>query len=137
MAQAAVVPAVHQGSPLKGPLEQALPRLRVHASLERAPPRSRVHVSLERDPPRSRVHSPLEQAPPRSRPFRTHTPVPARGYGHLMLWQRRGGTIMRLGLTPRSCCTNSLGGTHLRHCGGLCDMVGVSPVTPRRLLPYD
>jgi hypothetical protein len=43
---------------------------------------------------------------------------------------------MRLGLTPRSCCTNSLGGTHPRHCGGLCDMAGVSPVTPRRLLQY-
>jgi hypothetical protein len=27
-------------------------------------------------------------------------------------------------------------GTHPRHCGGLCDMAGVSPVTPRRLLPY-
>jgi hypothetical protein len=33
-------------------------------------------------------------------------------------------------------CTNSLGGTHPRHCGGLCDVAGVSPVTPRRLLPY-
>jgi hypothetical protein len=43
---------------------------------------------------------------------------------------------MRLGLTPRSCCTNSLGGTHPRHYGRLCDMAGVSPVTPRRLLLY-
>jgi hypothetical protein len=43
---------------------------------------------------------------------------------------------MRLGLTPRSCCTNSLGGTHPRHCGGLRDVAGVSPVTLRRLLPY-
>jgi hypothetical protein len=43
---------------------------------------------------------------------------------------------MRLGLTPRSCCTNSLGETHPRHCGRLCDMAGVSPVKPRRLLPY-
>jgi hypothetical protein len=49
---------------------------------------------------------------------------------------RRGGAIMRLGITPRSCCTNSLGGTHPRYCGGLCDVAGVSPVTPRRLLPY-
>jgi hypothetical protein len=43
---------------------------------------------------------------------------------------------MRLGLAPQSYCTNSLGGTHPRHCGGLCDMAGVSPVTPRRLLQY-
>jgi hypothetical protein len=49
---------------------------------------------------------------------------------------RQGGAIMRLGIMPWSYCTNSLGGTHPRHCGGLCDMAGVSPVTLRRLLPY-
>jgi hypothetical protein len=43
---------------------------------------------------------------------------------------------MRLGMTLRPCRTNSLGGTHPRHCGGLCGVAGVSPVTPRRLLPY-
>jgi hypothetical protein len=49
---------------------------------------------------------------------------------------RRGGTIMRLGIMSRSCRTNSLGETHPRHCGGLCNVAGVSPVTLRRLLPY-
>jgi hypothetical protein len=49
---------------------------------------------------------------------------------------RRGGAIMFLGITPRPCCANSLGGTHPRYCGGLCDVAGVSPVTLRRLLPY-
>jgi hypothetical protein len=49
-------------------------------------------------------------------------------------WQ--GGAIMHLGITPRSYCTNSLGGTHPRHCGGLCDVAGVSPVTQRHRLLY-
>jgi hypothetical protein len=123
VAHAAVAPAAHQGGPLKGPLEQAPPRSRVHAFLGRALPCSRVHASLGRAPPLSRMH-------------RMRTPVPARGYGHLMLRQRRGGAIMRLRLTPQPCCTNSLGVTHPRHCGRLCDMAGVSPVTPHRLLPY-
>jgi hypothetical protein len=43
---------------------------------------------------------------------------------------------MRLGIMPRPCCTNSLGGTHPRHCGRLCDVAGVSPVTLRCLPPY-
>jgi hypothetical protein len=71
-AHAAVALTAHRGGPLKGPLEQAPPRSRMHAYLERAPPRSTVHASLE-------------QAPPRSRALRTRMPVPARGYGHLML----------------------------------------------------
>jgi hypothetical protein len=43
---------------------------------------------------------------------------------------------MRLGITSRRCYANSLGGTHPRHCGGLCDMASVSFVALRRLLPY-
>jgi hypothetical protein len=43
---------------------------------------------------------------------------------------------MRLGITPRRCSANSLGGIHPRHCGGLCDMASVSYVALRRLLPY-
>jgi hypothetical protein len=35
---------------------------------------------------------------------------------------------MRLGITPRRCSANSLGGTHSRHCGGLCDMASISSV---------
>jgi hypothetical protein len=53
-----------------------------------------------------------------------------------MLWHGRGGAIMRLGIMPRRCCANSLGGTHPRHYGGLCDMASVSSVTLRCLLPY-
>jgi hypothetical protein len=117
-----VVPAAHQSGPLKGPLEQA-------------PPRSRVRASLERVPSRSRVHSPLERAPPRSRLPHTHARSRTRVRAFNAL-TRRGGAIMRLGITPRLCRTNFLGGTRPRHCGGLCGVAGVSPVTPRRLLPY-
>jgi hypothetical protein len=85
MAHSAVAPTAHQGGPLKDPLEQAPRRSRAHTSLERVPPHSRVYAYLERAPPRSRVHAYPEQAPPRSRAPRTHTPVPIRGYGHLML----------------------------------------------------
>jgi hypothetical protein len=122
MARTAVVPATHRSGPLKGPLKQV-------------PPRSRVHASLERAPPRSRVHGPLERVPPRSRPYRTRARSRARIRAfNALTW--RGGAIMRLGITPRPCCTNSQGGTHPRYCGGLCDVAGASPVTLRRLLPY-
>jgi hypothetical protein len=77
------IPAAHRSGPLKGPLEQVPPRSRVHTSLERVPPHSRVHAPLERAPPRSRVHLRLARSSP------TRTPVPARGYGHLMLWHGR------------------------------------------------
>jgi hypothetical protein len=95
MAHTAVDLTVHQGGPLKDPLEQAPPRSRVHASLGRAPPRSRGCASLgralprsrwcaylEQGPPRSRVRSALERAPPRSRALRTR--APALVHGHLM-----------------------------------------------------
>jgi hypothetical protein len=85
MAHAVVALAAHQGGPLKDPLEPVPPRSRAHTSLEWAPPRSREYAYLERAPPRSRVHAALEQAPPRSRALRTHTLIPIRGYGHLML----------------------------------------------------
>jgi hypothetical protein len=85
MAHPTVATTTHQGGPLKDPLKQALPRSRAHASLGRAPPRSREYAYLERAPPRSRVRAALEQALPRSRALRTRTPVPVRGYGHLML----------------------------------------------------
>jgi hypothetical protein len=74
-AHAAVAPAAHQGGPLKGSLERAPPRSRMHAYLERAPPRSRVHAYLERAPPRSRVRTSFERArlargcSARARPF--------------------------------------------------------------------
>jgi hypothetical protein len=45
---------------------------------------------------------------------------------------------MRLGIMPRRCCANSLGGTHPRHCGGTvrhgqCQLRGTAPPTPVRL----
>jgi hypothetical protein len=123
MAHTAVVPAAHQSAPLKRPLEQA-------------PPRSRVRTSLERVPPRSRVHSPLERAPPRSRLPHAHAHSRTRVRAFNALTQR-GGAIIRMGNTPRPCRINSLGGTHPRQCGRLRGVAGVSPVTPRRLLPYD
>jgi hypothetical protein len=49
---------------------------------------------------------------------------------------RQSRAIMRLGITPRRYSANSLGGTHPRHYGGLCDMASVSPVTLCRPLPY-
>jgi hypothetical protein len=49
---------------------------------------------------------------------------------------RQSNAIMRLGITPQRCYTNSLGGTHPRHCGGLCDMDSVSSVALRRPLLY-
>jgi hypothetical protein len=85
MARATVALTAHQGGPLKDPLERAPPRSRAHTSLGWALPRSREYAYLERAPPRSRVRAALEQAPPRSRALRTRTPVPLRGYGHLML----------------------------------------------------
>jgi hypothetical protein len=122
MAHTAAVPAAHLSGLVKGPLEQVPPRSRVHTSLEQVPPRSRVHGPLERGPPRSRVPHTHVRSCTRVRTFN----APA----------RQGGAIMRLGIMPRSCCTNSLGGTHPHHCGGLCDVAGVSPVTLRHLLPY-
>jgi hypothetical protein len=44
-----------------------------------------------------------------------------------LAWQSRA--ITHLGITPRRCSANSLGATHPRHCGGLCDEAGVSSVT--------
>jgi hypothetical protein len=106
----------------------------VHSTLERVPPRSRVHAPLERDLSRSRVHSTLERVPPRLRLPRTHARSRTRVRAFKAL-TRQGGAIMRLGIMFRPCCANSLGGTHPLHCGGLCDVAGVSPVTLRRLLP--
>jgi hypothetical protein len=125
MAHATVDLTAHQSGPLKDPLEQA-------------PPRSRAHASLGWAPPRSRGCAYLEQAPPRSRALRTRTPVPVRGYGHLMLLQRRGGAIMRLGLAPRFCCTNSLGGNPSSPLWGTvrrgrCQSRDAAPPTPVRL----
>jgi hypothetical protein len=93
------------------------------ASLEGSRPPRAGSASLEGSPPpRSRLPRMCARSRTRVRAFNALT--------------RRGGAITRLGLTTWSCCTNCLGGTHPRHCGGLCDVAGVSPVTLRRLLPY-
>jgi hypothetical protein len=125
-----VVPTAHQSSPVKGSLEQAPSRSRVHTSLERAPPRSRVHTSLERAPPRSRVHLRLEA------PSRAHLPrTRVRAFNALTQQSR---AIMRLRITPRRCSANSLGGNPypplwgtMRH--GRCQLRDTAPPTPVRL----
>jgi hypothetical protein len=99
-----VAPASHRSGPVKG-------------SLEQVPPRSRAHAPLERVPPRSRAHAPLERAPPRSRPPHEHTCSRTRVRAFNAL-TRQSLAIMRLGITPRRCSANSLGGTHPRHWGG-------------------
>jgi hypothetical protein len=43
---------------------------------------------------------------------------------------------MRLGITPRRCSANSLGGTHPCHYRGLCGMASVIPVALCYPLPY-
>jgi hypothetical protein len=136
VAHATVALTAHQSGPLKDPLEQAPPRSRAHTSLERAPPRSRGCAYFEQTPPRSRVRTALEQAPPRSRELHTRTPVPV--HGHLMFRQRQGGAIMRLGLAPRFCCTNSLGGNPSPPLWGTvrrgrCQSRDDAPPTPVRL----
>jgi hypothetical protein len=108
-AHATVAPAAHQSGPTRRPLEQGPPRSRVLASLERAPPRSRF--PHERTCSRTRV-----------RAFNALT--------------RQSRATTRLGITPRRCSANSLGGAHPRHCGELCDEAGVSSVTLCRPLLY-
>jgi hypothetical protein len=136
MAHATEAPTAHQDGPLEDPLKQASPHSRMRASLGRALPRSRGCAYLERAPPRSRVHSALERGPPRSRALRTCAPAPVRR--HLMPRQRRGGTIMHLGLAPRCRRTNSSGGNPsppLRGTvrRGRCQSRDAAPPTPVRL----
>jgi hypothetical protein len=90
--------------------------------LERGPPRSRVPASLERGPPRSRF--PHE---------RTYSRTRVRAFNALT---RQSRATTRLGITPRRCSANSLGGAHPRHCGELFDETGVSSVTLCRPLWY-
>jgi hypothetical protein len=113
-----VVPAAHWNGPLKGPLERVPPRSRVHGPLERAPPRSRVRLRLARD-------------------SLTRTPVPARGYGHLMLWHGRAAPSCAWESCPslshqllRGNPSPPLWGT-VRH--GRCQPRDTAPPTPVRL----
>jgi hypothetical protein len=127
-AHAAMAPAAHQSDPNKTP-----PRAR-SASLEGScPPRAKSASlegsrSLEWASPRSSVPAFLERGPPRSRfPHeRTCTRTRARAFNALTQQSR---TTTRLGMTPRRCSTDSLGGAHPRHYGELCDEAGVSSVT--------
>jgi hypothetical protein len=130
-AHTAVVPAAHRSGPLKGPLEQVLPRSRVHTPLERVPPRSRVHGPLDQAPPRSRVRLRL------ARDSLTRMPIPARGYGHLMLWRGRAAPSCTwescpgaVAPTPSGNPSPPLWGT-VRH--GQCQLRGTAPPTPVRL----
>jgi hypothetical protein len=106
-----VAPTAHRSGPVKGSLEQAPPRSRVHASLERTLPRSRPPHEPTRSRTRIRTINALTQ---------------------------QSRAIMRLGITPRRCSANSLGrnpspplwGT-VRH--GQCQLRGTVPPTPVRL----
>jgi hypothetical protein len=122
-AHAAMAPAAHQSGPTRHPLERGLPRSRAHPPPPRAgPPRSRVPASLEGAPPRSRL--PHERTCSRTR---------VRAFNALT---QQSHAITRLGITPRRCSADSLGGAHPRHCGGLCDEASVSSVTLCRPLLY-
>jgi hypothetical protein len=103
---------------------------------------------LERVPPRSRVRAPssglrlARGSPPPSSGFPPRSRLPhkrscsrtrVRAFNALTQQSR---AITRLGITPRRCSANSLGETHPRHCGGLCNMASVSSVTLCRPLPY-
>jgi hypothetical protein len=121
---------------LRGPPERpnkTPPRAR-SASLEGSrPPRAESASlegsrSLERAPPRSRVPAFLERGPPRSRFPHERTCSRTRVRAFNALTQQSHATT-RLGITPRRCFANSLGGAHPHHCGGLCDEAGVSSVT--------
>jgi hypothetical protein len=101
----------------------------------RLPPRSRAHAPSSRLPPRSRVPASLERAPPPSRLPHEHTCSRTRVRAFNALTQQ-SRSITRLGITPRRCTANSLGGAHPHHCGELCDEAGVSPVTLCRPLLY-
>jgi hypothetical protein len=105
-------------------------RSRVHdlpransASLEGSRPPRAGSASLEGlPPPRSR----LLHAHVRSRTrIRTFNALTTAGWRHHAPGTHAPALLHQL---PR--------GTHPRYCGGLCDTVGVSPVTPRRLLLY-
>jgi hypothetical protein len=128
----AAAPAAHQSGPAKRPLERGPPRSRGHAPLERGPPRSRGHAPV-RGSASLEGSRPLERGLPRSRvPHeRTCSRTCVRAFNALTQQSR---ATTRLGIMPRRCFANSLGGAHPHHCGGLCDEAGVSSVTLRRPL---
>jgi hypothetical protein len=110
MAHATVALTAHQGSPLKDLLEQAPPRSRAYTSLGWAPPRSRAHAS-----PRAGFASLEGMRRPRAGSASLEGASHAHAHSRTRVWAfnvltTAGGAIMRLGLAPRSCCTNSLGG---------------------------
>jgi hypothetical protein len=78
---------------------------------------------------------PCTLSPPRSRlpQERTCSRTRVRAL-HALTQQSRATT--RLGIRPRRCSANSLGGAHPHHCGELCDEAGVSSVTLCRPLLY-
>jgi hypothetical protein len=127
----------HCGGP-RGPPEwpgQRHPRAS-SASLEGSRPPRAGSASLEGPrPPRAGSASLEGPPPPRSRLPHTRacSRTRVRTFNALT---RQSSTIMCLGITSRRCYANSLGGTHPRHYGGLCDMASVSSVALRRLLPY-
>jgi hypothetical protein len=107
------------------------------ASLEGSRPPRAGFASLEGSRrPRAGSASLEGSPPPRSRlpHTRTCSRTRVRTFNALT---RQSRAIMHLGITPRRCSANSLGGTHPRHYAGLCDMASVSSVTLCCPLPYD
>jgi hypothetical protein len=133
-----VAPTAHRSGPVKGSLEQAPPRSRAHASLEGSRLPRAGSASLEGSRfPRARSASLEGSSPPRSRPPHKHTHPRTRVRTFNALTQQ-SRAIMRLGITPRRCSANSLGGNPspplwgtVRH--GQCQLCGTAPHTPVRL----
>jgi hypothetical protein len=98
-------------------------------------PSSEVRLARGSPPLSSEVYASLERGPPRLRfPHeRTYSRTRVRVFNALT---RQSCATTRLGITPRCCSANSLGGAHPRHCGELCDEAGVSSVTLCRPLLY-
>jgi hypothetical protein len=131
MTHTAVVPATHQSGPLKGPLEQVPPRLRVHTSLDGfrlargfTAPSSRLRVA------RGFASASLE-TPSHARPFpHAGTNIYCSGTAG---WRRpvpgnHAPALLRQ--LPRGNPSPPLWGT-MRH--GQCQLRGTAPPTPVRL----
>jgi hypothetical protein len=127
-----VAPTAHQSGPVKGSLERAPPRSK-GSRLPRAGSASLEGSCL----PRAGSASLEGSSPPRSRPPHEHTHPHTRVRAFNALTQQ-SRAIMRLGITPRRCFANSLGGNPspplwgtVRH--GQCQLRDTAPPTPVRL----
>jgi hypothetical protein len=91
---------------------------------------SGVRLASGLTPPSSGVHLARGLTPPSSGarllkvlPARTCSRTCVRAFNALTQQDR---ATARLGITPRRCSANSLGGAHPHHCGGLCEEAGAA-----------